>query len=169
VTPNGGRKAQSDITVQGTEEGVKGGKKRRKQRLQWVTAVDGNDGDNDEMAGSSGALRDVTTVGGSKCQARPPADHFERLLEEVCSNHAYLIKHKLKDCDMMKKFMVSGSLTRGMELDEVTNAGNMMPFLEEDAIMMICDGHPLSGMRRVSNLSSRTLTHCGSGHGDVGV
>jgi hypothetical protein len=45
-------------------------------------------------------------------------DNFMRLLEEACPNHAYPIRHKLKDCDMMKSFMISGSLTRGTELDE---------------------------------------------------
>jgi hypothetical protein len=38
-------------------------------------------------------------------QACPPTTHFERLLEEACPNHVYPIKHKLKDCDMMKNFM----------------------------------------------------------------
>jgi hypothetical protein len=41
------------------------------------------------------------------------------LLKEACPNHVYPIKHKHKDCDMMKNFMISGSFTRGMELDEV--------------------------------------------------
>jgi hypothetical protein len=30
----------------------------------------------------------------------------------------YPVKHKLKDCNMMKNFMISRSLTRGMELDK---------------------------------------------------
>jgi hypothetical protein len=37
-------------------------------------------------------------------------DHFEKLMEETCLNHAYPIKHKLKDCCMMKNFIASGSL-----------------------------------------------------------
>jgi hypothetical protein len=43
-------------------------------------------------------------------------DHFEKLLEEICSNHAYPIKHKLRDYNMMKNFIASGSLARGMEV-----------------------------------------------------
>jgi hypothetical protein len=38
-------------------------------------------------------------------------DHFKRLLEEACRKHMYPIRHKLKDCDMMRGFMTSGSLT----------------------------------------------------------
>jgi hypothetical protein len=45
-------------------------------------------------------------------------DHFKKLLEETCPNHAYPIKHKLRDCGMMKNFMASGSLARGMEVDK---------------------------------------------------
>jgi hypothetical protein len=48
------------------------------------------------------------------CQALPPIDHIERLLEEACLNHVYLVKHKLKDFDMMKNFKIPGSLTQGM-------------------------------------------------------
>jgi hypothetical protein len=37
-------------------------------------------------------------------------DCFEKLLEETYPNHAYPIKHKLRDCGMIKNFMASGSL-----------------------------------------------------------
>jgi hypothetical protein len=57
----------------------------------------------------------VTADPGVKRQARPLADHFERLPVEACLNHMYPIKHKLKDCGMMKNFMTSGSLTKGKE------------------------------------------------------
>jgi hypothetical protein len=124
----------SDIGVQSTEEGTRGSKKRCKQRHQGVTAtVDGNDSDNEEVGGS-GVACVMTATGSSKHQARPPTDHFERLLQEACPNHAYSIKQKLRDCGMMKNFMVLGSLTQG-ESDAV-------PFPEEDVVMMIYDGRP---------------------------
>jgi hypothetical protein len=41
----------------------------------------------------------------------PPTNHFKRLLEEAYPNHAYPVRHKLKDCDMMRSFMTSGTLT----------------------------------------------------------
>jgi hypothetical protein len=60
-------------------------------------------------------VRIMAVVGSGKCQAQPPMDHFEKLLEETCPNHAYSVKHKHWDCGMIKNFMASGSLTRGMK------------------------------------------------------
>jgi hypothetical protein len=31
------------------------------------------------------------------------ADHFEHLLEKLCTNHGYPIKHKLKDYELLKR------------------------------------------------------------------
>ena len=36
-------------------------------------------------------------------------DHFEKLLEGPCLNHAFLVKHLYKDCTLMKWFLSSGS------------------------------------------------------------
>jgi hypothetical protein len=98
--------------------------------------ADDDAGDNEE-AGGSGVALVTTAVGSNKRQARLPINHFERLLEEACPNHTYPIKHKLRDCTMMKNFMVSGSLTRGIGLDEVPDESNMMPFPGEDVFMTI--------------------------------
>jgi hypothetical protein len=38
-------------------------------------------------------------------------DHIKRLLEEAYQNHAYLIRHKLKDHDMMRSVMTLRSIT----------------------------------------------------------
>jgi hypothetical protein len=43
---------------------------------------------------------------------------------------------------MMKNFMISGSLTRGMELDEDSGVSDTMPFPREDAVMTFYDGRP---------------------------
>jgi hypothetical protein len=94
----------SGITVQNAEEGARGDKKRCKQHLQGVAAVADSDGGDNKEADSSGVARVVTAAGNSKRLAWPPTDHFERLLEEVCPNHTYPIKHKLRDCGMMKNF-----------------------------------------------------------------
>jgi hypothetical protein len=45
----------------------------------------------------------------------------------------------------MKNFMALGSFTQGMELNEVPNEGDMMPFPREDAVMTIYDGPPHQG------------------------
>jgi hypothetical protein len=56
-------------------------------------------------------VRVTASVGSGKRLARLPTDHFEKILEETCPNYAYPIKHKLRDCGVMKNFMASGSLT----------------------------------------------------------
>jgi hypothetical protein len=67
---------------------------------------------------------------------------------------------KLRDCNMMKNFMASRSLTRGTEVDEVPDEGDMMSILGHDTVMMIYDGCPSQGMRHVSNPSLGTLGRC---------
>ena len=36
-------------------------------------------------------------------------DHFNKLLEGPCPNHAFPIKHMYKDCSLMKRFFTGGS------------------------------------------------------------
>jgi hypothetical protein len=110
-----------------------------------------------------------TIVRGNKRLVRPPMDHFKRLLEEACPNHAYLIKHKLKDCSMMRSFKTSRSLTWGAELDEGPDGSNTMSFFKENAVMTVYGGHPPSGRHHMSILSPRAPTHYGWGHGGSGV
>jgi hypothetical protein len=110
------------------------------QHLQEATTVVNGNGGDDKQAGGSSVVHIVAASGSDKRQARPPTNHFEKLLEEACPNHAYPIKHKLRDYDMMKSFMASGSLTRGMELDDVLDEGDATPFPREDAVMLIYDG-----------------------------
>jgi hypothetical protein len=105
--------------------------------------------------------RAINTVGSGTRQARLPMDHFEKLLEETCPNHTYPVKHKLRNCGMMKNFVASGSHVRGMEVDEVPDEGNMTPFPREDAVMTIYAGHPPPGMRRMSNPTQGTPTRYG--------
>jgi hypothetical protein len=52
----------------------------------------------------------------------------KRLLEEVCLNYAYPIRNKLKDYDMMKSLMTSGTLTRGTELNEDPGRSDTIAF-----------------------------------------
>jgi hypothetical protein len=47
----------------------------------------------------------VTAERNFKRCTRPPKDHFKKILEEACPHHPYPIKHKLRDCTIMKKFM----------------------------------------------------------------
>ena len=36
-------------------------------------------------------------------------NHFKKLLEGPCPNHAFLVKHLLKDCGLMRRFLSRGS------------------------------------------------------------
>jgi hypothetical protein len=94
-------------------------------------------------------------------------DHFERLLEETCSNPAYPIKHKLKDCGLMKSFLTIGSLSPGMEVNEAPILGDVAPFPGEDAGMMIYGRHPSPQKHLMPNLSTGTPTRCSWGWGDA--
>jgi hypothetical protein len=55
--------------------------------------------------------RTLTTACNDNHLVWPPMDHFKRLLEAACQNHANPIRHKLKDYGMVRSFMTSGSIT----------------------------------------------------------
>jgi hypothetical protein len=118
---------------------------------------------NNKKAGSSDVVRALAIACSGKRQAQSPMVHFEKLLEETCPNHAYPVKHKLRDYGMMKNFMASRSLTRGTKVNEVLDEGYTMRFLEEDATMMIHNGCSSPGMCLMSNLSLGTPTRCSWG------
>jgi hypothetical protein len=92
--------------------------------------------------GSSGMGRISTTTQSSRRLVRMPTEYFKRLLEEACPNHAYPIRHKLKDCGMMQIFMTLESLTWGAKSNEGPNWSNTTPFAEGNAIMTVFEGHP---------------------------
>jgi hypothetical protein len=103
MTPSSDKDASSDIAAHCTQEGVKGNNKWRKQHLQgtMISCDDGHDWEacGSDVGGSS------TTTRSDKRPTRPPTDYFKRLLKEACPNHAYPVRDKLKDCDMMRSFM----------------------------------------------------------------
>jgi hypothetical protein len=163
VTLSSSKEAPSGVAIHSTKDGIKGGKKRHKQHPQGaMTMTNHNDGNYGKVGGSD-AERIVTTAHSVEHQARPPTDHFRRLLEGACPNHAYPIRHKLKDCDMMKSFMIFGSFTRGMELNEDLCRSDTMPFPGEDTVMTVYGGHFPLERCRVSKLSHGPPTHCSWG------
>jgi hypothetical protein len=105
------------------------------------------------------------TTSSSWRSPRMPTDYFKRLIKEACPNHAYPIRHKLKDWGLMWSFMTSGSLTWGAKPEEGSDESNTVPFPEANAIMMIFEGCPLVGRRRMSSLGPRIQTHGGWGCG----
>jgi hypothetical protein len=76
-----------------------------------TVATAGHGNDHDWEVGSFGMGCASATARSVRSWERTPTDHFKRLLEEVCPNHAYPVGHKLKDYGMMQSFMTLGSLT----------------------------------------------------------
>jgi hypothetical protein len=159
----------SDVSTHSGREGIKGGKKMLKQCLQGAVTMTGHDDGNDGEAGGSGKRRISIVAHHDKHQGRPPIDHFKRLLEEAYPNHAYPIRHRLKDYGMIRSFKTSRSLTWGAELDEGPDGSDTMPFPRENTVLTVYVGCPPLGRCRVSILSPSVLTHCGWGHGGSGV
>jgi hypothetical protein len=92
-----------------------------------------------------------------KCLARSPTDHFEKLLEVTCSNHKFPVKHKLKECSMMKNYMTTRSLARAKK-PEGESAGKVTaPFPEEKAAMSIYGGPVPHVSRRKLKLIGRAI------------
>jgi hypothetical protein len=56
-----------------------------------------------------------------------------------------------------------------MELDEVPDESDLMPFSEEVVVKTIYDGRPQPGRRHASNLSPGTPTHYYRGYKDTGM
>jgi hypothetical protein len=116
--------------------GTKGGKKGQKRCPCYITVVVSNSG-GDEAAGDSSEEYVATTERNFKRQTRPPKDHFEKYLEATCPHHSYPIKHKLKDCSMMKNFMMSEAFTKGKKLGEGPGGKGEAPIPGEAGVMTI--------------------------------
>jgi hypothetical protein len=145
AVPHSSRDAPSNIIVQGSKKGTKGGKKRQKWHTRWVAVMVGYNDDDDKKVDGFKKEYAMAAEHGIKRQARLPIDHFERLLEIACPNHAYPVKHKLKDCDMVKNFMTSGFLTRSKETEGDPGGKGTTPFPGKESVMTLYDRHPLRG------------------------
>jgi hypothetical protein len=112
VTPSSNKEMSFDVAFHSAKEGTKGGKKRHKQRPQGARTTTDHDDSDGRKAGGSDRGHIMTATRSDKRQVRPPIDHFTRLLEEACPNHAYPVRHKLKDYSMMKSFTILGPSPR---------------------------------------------------------
>jgi hypothetical protein len=74
-----------------------------------------------------------------KWQTRLPNDHFKILLEATCPHNSYPIKHKLKDCTLMKMFMMSGAFSKDRKPEEDLGGKSAAPIPLEAAVMTIFD------------------------------
>jgi hypothetical protein len=140
VTPSSDKEVPSDVAIHIARDGAKGSKNRCKQHPQGAMTTTNHYDGSYRKEGGSGMGHVTAAAHGDKRQVRPATDHFRRLLVEVCLNHAYPIRHNLKDCDMMKSFMISGSFTRGKELNEHPSESDTILFPKEDAVMTVHSG-----------------------------
>jgi hypothetical protein len=62
-----------------------------------------------------------------------------KLLKVTYPHHAYPVKHKLKDCTMMKKFMTSGAFSKGKKPRGDPDGKRVPPIPGEAEIMTIFD------------------------------
>jgi hypothetical protein len=62
---------------------------------------------------------------------------FLRLPNVTCLHHSYPVKHKLKDCTMMKKFMTSGAFSKGSKPGGDPRGKNATPISREAEVMTI--------------------------------
>jgi hypothetical protein len=97
-----------------------------------------NSNDNDgEKADDSGKGFAAAAKCDFKRQTRPPKDQFKKLLEATCLHYPYHIKHKLKDCTIIKKFMTSGAPSKGSKPGGDPRGKSATPILGEAEVMTI--------------------------------
>jgi hypothetical protein len=95
---------------------------------------------------SSDSLVAAAERKGKKASVEGTPDHFEKMLKGPCSNHAYLVKHTYKDCELMKKFLSGGSKQRDGKKPDPPKDGieeKEDTFLEETGYLMIF-GRPMA-------------------------
>ena len=56
-----------------------------------------------------GSLVATTDRKGGRKATKGTLDHFEKLLEGPCPNHAFPIEHLYKDCVLLKRFLYGSS------------------------------------------------------------
>jgi hypothetical protein len=131
-----GRAVPTKATVKSARKGAmcsKKGQKCRPHRLA-IVASDGNDR---EEADDSDRGFVLTVKRDFKWQTRPPKDHFEKLLGATGHHHPYPVKYKLRDCSMMKKFMMLGALSRDDKPGGDRGGTSVTPIPDEADIMAI--------------------------------
>jgi hypothetical protein len=96
---------------------------------------------------------------GNPTKPAPSNDHFEKLLDSPCPHHEVPVKHTLRECPLMKKYVNNTLKPRaadqpkkgGPPPDNDYGAGVVYPG-EDDAVHMIFRGSPARPSRRRENL-----------------
>jgi hypothetical protein len=58
---------------------------------------------------NGGSLVATANRNGGTAAVGETRDHFKKMLEKPCLNHAFPVKHLYKDCTLMKKYLSGGS------------------------------------------------------------
>jgi hypothetical protein len=112
-------------------------------------------GDNDKDVGNSGMELITAAERDVKRQTWHPVYHFEKLLEATCPNHTYPVRHKLKECTMMKNYMTIGSFARSKKPDGDSPGKVAAPFPEKTAVMSVYGGSVPTSRAASSNIPVR--------------
>jgi hypothetical protein len=99
-----------------------------------------DEGDDDKETNDSDEVLVAAAMRYFKFQEWQPVSHFEKLLEVTYPNHAYPVRHKLKECNMMKNYMTTGPFTKGKKPEDDPIGMAVAPFLEEKKVMSIYGG-----------------------------
>jgi hypothetical protein len=99
----GSQGAPPKAATKGAKRSAKGSKKGQKQHRQRVTVTISYDDDDNKKADSFDKEQVVAAKHDLKHQTQQLSDPFKKPLEATCPNHAYPVKHKLKECTMIKK------------------------------------------------------------------
>jgi hypothetical protein len=86
---------------------VLGARQKRDEDVNEGTTNCSNKKKNKQRQG--GSLVVDTKQKGGRVPIEGTPDHFEKLLEGLCLNHAFPVKHMYKDYALMKRFLSSGS------------------------------------------------------------
>ena len=93
----------------------------------------------------------VDRRGGRKPTEGTP-NHLEKLLEGPCPNHAFLVKHLLEDCSLMRRFLSRGSNKGEHGKDPAPTADDVEEkddgFLTPDGYLMIFGGSTVYDSKR---------------------
>jgi hypothetical protein len=60
----------------------------------------------------------------------------------TCPNHTYPVRHKLKECTMMKNYMTMRTFARGKKPEDDSTGKASAPFPKEKVVMSIYSGPP---------------------------
>ena len=76
------------------------GKAKRKDQDEGPSTQRGKKNKKDRRRSANSALVAAADRAGKQPQQGQP-DHFDKLMESLCTNHAYPVKHLYKDCKLL--------------------------------------------------------------------